>query len=178
MGPIRGEISQQIVVAPSVSGAVLWFDPPKLAWNNRAGPTARALHSTSVYSLSVLYLQYSMSLANFFFLHFFQSVVFVFSSPSFVPFFFNHLICLSLFPIVTFLISSPHLPSSFPLSLFLSLSLLPDTHPHTPSWIISSFVEGEIVERSHFIDLRSSGQSQLKKEKKHTMSQCVFRWER
>lgn len=31
VGPIRGEISQQIAVAPSVSGAVLWFDPMKLA---------------------------------------------------------------------------------------------------------------------------------------------------
>lgn len=31
VGPIRGEISQQIAVALSMSGAALWFDPMKLA---------------------------------------------------------------------------------------------------------------------------------------------------
>lgn len=35
MRPIRGQISQQIAAAWSTSGSVLWFDPMKLAWNNR-----------------------------------------------------------------------------------------------------------------------------------------------
>lgn len=50
MWPIRGEISQQIAAAPSVSGSVLWFDPMKLAWNNRPEPSA------SLCSLSLLFV--------------------------------------------------------------------------------------------------------------------------
>lgn len=41
MGPIRGEIA----TASSVSGAVLWFDPVKLAWNNGVEPSTLPLRA-------------------------------------------------------------------------------------------------------------------------------------
>lgn len=51
VGPIRGEISRQIAAAPSVSGAVLWFDPMKLAWNNRAEPSTLPLSAICQFSV-------------------------------------------------------------------------------------------------------------------------------
>lgn len=65
VGPIRGEISQQIAAAPSVSGALLCFDPMKLAWNNRAAPSTLPLSSICQFLMplsSSLFQQFPCSL--------------------------------------------------------------------------------------------------------------------
>ena len=99
-----------------MSGAVLWFDPMKLAWNNRAAPSTLPLSTICPFSMSLNIFPPSRFLCGFFF--------FV-SSHSLVPFLF--LCQFSVFVNFLFILSLSHLPCS--LLPCLSIPPLPKLTP-------------------------------------------------